>query len=382
MKAKIYAVMLTLLLLSIPVVGGKAADVPDVSRIFAQEGTGADDCVARLLATMEKEGQPFHAAKGKSGVVAKNDVVLIKINSQWDERGGTNTDLLRAVIQAVLDHPDGFSGEIVVADNGQAQYGSAGSGGSLDWDKPNSADRATSALDVVNTFKQSGAKVSGMLWDVFTKREAAEFDAGDNANGFIVVPGAGFPITYPKFTTEYGTRISFKRGIWDGTAYDGDLLKIINMPVLKSHWIYQVTGAVKNYMGVVSDKLTRGGAHKSVGTGGMGVQMAGTRMPALNILDMIYIGAGSGPGVPYGLATQKNMVAASTDPVALDYWASKHVLMPEAKAVNNKAAASMDPDGAMPGTFGYWLRLSALELQKAGIRVTMDEAQMRIVSGS
>lgn len=67
------------------------------------------------------------------GLIASDDFVLFKVNCQRDERGGTNTDLLRALIQAVLDHPDGLTGEILVADNGQAQGESTGGyGGSLD----------------------------------------------------------------------------------------------------------------------------------------------------------------------------------------------------------------------------------------------------------
>ena len=59
-------------------------------------------------------------------------MVIIKVNCQWDERGGTNTDLLKALIQGLIDHPDGFTGEIIVSDNGQSETrGSLGRGGSF-----------------------------------------------------------------------------------------------------------------------------------------------------------------------------------------------------------------------------------------------------------
>ena len=60
---------------------------------------------------MEREGTPFYAVRNgtpSTGLIAKDDVVIIKVNSQWDERGGTNTDLVKALIQAIVDHPDGF----------------------------------------------------------------------------------------------------------------------------------------------------------------------------------------------------------------------------------------------------------------------------------
>ena len=47
---------------------------------------------------------------GPDGIIAGDDVVVLKINYQWSGRGGTNTDLLRGLIRALVDHPDGFSG--------------------------------------------------------------------------------------------------------------------------------------------------------------------------------------------------------------------------------------------------------------------------------
>ena len=106
------------------------ATEPDPSVIYAVTGTnGNDDGIERLIALMDEKGQPFYLSsredetQGPTGFIGNNDVVLIKVNSQWDERGGTNTDLVKSIIKAIIDHPDGWKGEIVVADNGQAQYG-------------------------------------------------------------------------------------------------------------------------------------------------------------------------------------------------------------------------------------------------------------------
>jgi hypothetical protein len=151
------------------------------------------------------------------------------------------------------------------------------------------------------------------------------------------------------------------------------------MPVLKAHGGFQVTAAVKNYMGTPSDRLTSRRAHNSVGTGGMGTQMAYTRMPVLNILDMIYIGVERGPSSSYAGARQINKIAASLDPVALDYWASKNILIPEVNRLPGGRGPAMNPDGTEPGTFGFWLRLSMNELHNAGIWATMDEAEITII---
>ncbi|NIS67252.1 MAG: hypothetical protein GTO05_19210, partial [Gemmatimonadales bacterium] len=62
---------------------------------------------------------------GRKGLIAADDVVLIKVNAQWKYRGCTNSDVVRGLIQRVLDHPDGFAGEVVLIENGQG-WGSFG----------------------------------------------------------------------------------------------------------------------------------------------------------------------------------------------------------------------------------------------------------------
>jgi hypothetical protein len=348
--------------------------------IFLKENTnGTDSGISRLLGALE----PAFYKQGSIGLIGNEDVIIIKINSQWAERGGTNTDLLKSLIQHIVNHPAGFKGEVIIADNGQGMFGSERGGGSLDWANTNSESRTQSAQDVADYFAGKGFRVSGVLWDKLTKTRVKEFEAGDNADGFVVEDGAqstGIIISYAKFTTGYGTQVSFKRGVWNSSAkrYDSDKLKVINAPVLKSHGGYQVTGAMKSYMGVPSNSLTNMSPHQSVGRGGMGTLMAQTRFPVLTILDMIYITPDGGPGAPYSRAVQKNMAAASTDPVALDYWASKNVLIPAAQAAGNRRWTNMDPDGKDPGTFGYWLKLAMEELQKAGRQVSMDEKRIRV----
>ena len=349
-----------------------------MSTIFVENTDGTDDGIRRLIRSMQGRGLDFY------GLIAPGDVVILKINGQWAERGGTNTDLIRLVIQAIVDHPQGFTGEVIIADNGQAQFGSERRGGSLSWANPNSACRQQSVMDVVRIFQGRGHRVTGVLWDDFTTVRVREFSLGNTTDGFVVedvVRSTGFEISYPKFTTEYGTHVSFKEGIWNANtrSYASEKLKVINMPVLKSHGGFQVTGAVKNYMGTPSDRLTNRRAHNSVGLGGMGTQMAHTRMPVLNIMDMIWIGVERGPNSGYNTARQINKIAASLDPVALDYWASKHILIPEVMRLPGGRGPSMNPDGTEPGTFGYWLKLSMDELHKEGIWATMNESEISVV---
>lgn len=371
-----------------------ASETPQ-SDIYAVSGTdGADDCVQALIKLMAENGQPFYRSpeegdlQGPSGLIDAGDVVLIKVNSQWDERGGTNTDLVKTLIEALVAHPDGFKGEIVVADNGQDQYGGAGSGGSLDWERNNALDRGQSMQDVVYMFS-GNHRISTYLCDVITGNVVQEFAEGDPEDGYVVatkvINSTGTLISYPKFTTPYGTQISFKYGIYvpEDDDYDVDRLKVLNVPVLKTHMIYGVTACVKHYMGVPSDKLTRGlgyRAHDTVDEGGMGTLMAQTRVPALNIVDAIWVNARprDGPSSSYASATEVGVVAASTDPVALDYWASKYILCRVCSEVFGADTGTLDPDDPALGGFGDWLRLSMDELNAAGHGFTCDEDRMNV----
>lgn len=338
------------------------------SLIYVRRNTdGTDDGFNSLIEMMEENGEPFYRTEEvPNGIIDNNDIVLLFYNGQWNGRGGTNTDLINAVVEAIAAHPDGFDGEIIIADSGQGD-------GDLDHAQANSANRDQSVLDVVNKQKDLGVKVSGYLWDDIMDVEVSEFEQGDDNDGYVIEPGVsestGIVISYPKFTTEYGTKISVKNGIWNNESYDSDVVKLINMPILKSHWLYRATACVKNYMGMPSQNLSSkagGDPHNSVALGSMGEMMARSRMPSLNILDMIYIGARGGPWLTYDEASDYFAIAASTDPFALDYWAVKNVLMPEALAVGNSNSTSMDPDSTIPGSFGHWMKLALGESQKAG----------------
>jgi len=111
----------------------------------------------------------------------------------------------------------------------------------------------------------------------------------------------------------------------------------------------------------------------------MGTLMAQTRVPVLNIVDAIYVNAKpkDGPSTSYIDATQTNIIAASTDPVAIDYWASKNILCCICEQ-NRDHTATMNPDNTSDGEFGDWLRLSMDELNAAGYRFTVDPAKITV----
>ncbi len=73
---------------------------------------------------MGEQGLKFYRSKkestlsGEQGLISSDDIVLIKVNAQWKYRGCTNTDLVRGLVQRILDHPDKFTGEVVIFENG------------------------------------------------------------------------------------------------------------------------------------------------------------------------------------------------------------------------------------------------------------------------
>jgi len=373
-----------------------------VSNIFAVNGTaGPDGGFAMLIDLMGANGLPFYRSdtvgknKGPTGLIAKDDVVIIKVNSQWNERGGTNTDLVKKIIEAIGKHPDGWVGEVVVADNGQGSGGGSEAKSTFDYKLNNAENRNQSINMVVDSFPAS-IKASTYLWDRITETRVQEYSVGDARDGYVVNstvdPHTGLCVSYPKFKTAYGTYISFKLGVWDQAkgAYDTSKLKVLNVPVLKTHMVYGVTASVKHYMGIPSETLTSAlgaSTHTAIGKGGIGELMAETRFPTLNILDCIWVNAyptnaaatgTMGPITSYKAATRVNVIAASTDPVALDSWAAKNILMMKAPAGLDLRTMDPDVDLNINISFGHYLRLSMAEINREGHTTTMDVARISV----
>jgi len=339
-----------------------------------------------LLALMGREGCKLYQSPrpsllaGPGGIVAPEDVVIIKINYQWSERGGTNVDLLRGMIHRLLAHPDGFSGEIIVCEN--AQFAATND---FNRSENNAQDISLSPRDVVDAFRALGAPVSHFDWTGVRGVSVAEYSAGDMSNGYVVYPyDARWQgrLSYPKFQTTDGTYVSLRDGIWNAQSatYDRARLKLINLPVLKSHHaVYGLTGCVKHFMGVVTNSLSTN-AHGGVGYGALGALMGEIGLPDLNILDCIWVSGSpyEGPSNTYENAVRRDELVASLDPVAADVWAGRNILIPAFVAGGFSPpwpAPSADPDDPA-GKFRQYLDASMNYLLTAGHDVTNDPARI------
>jgi hypothetical protein len=348
--------------------------------------------LSNLLGVMGRGGLKFYRSAavspvaGPGGIVAANDVVIIKINYQWDQRGGTNTDLLRGLIHAIVHHPDGFTGEVIVCEN--AQYSPV-----YGFDRPlnNAQDNGQSPHDVVLGFQGQGYSVSHYDWTAVRGVPVNEYSTGDANDGYVV--GAyddrwQGKLSYPKFRSATGTCVSLRYGIWNAGSgsYDRARLKFINVPVLKSHHsTYGATASVKHYMGVVTGQLSTN-SHTSIALGIMGALMDEIQLADLNIVDAIWINANpnTGPSTPYAGATRRDELVASLDPIALDLWSVKNILVPG--FVSNGYAPpwptpSADPD--LPaGAFRTYVDNSMNQLLAAGHQVTNDFNQIDVRNGN
>jgi uncharacterized protein (DUF362 family) len=96
---------------------------------------------------------------------------------------------------------------------------------------------------------------------------------------------------------------------------------------MKNHRNAGVTGALKLYFGVLSIHWHNPEYHDNIGLT-CAEMFSHIRAPDLNIMDSIWLPVNAVNGHPDTLPQRTNKLFASTDPLALDYWVSKHVLFP------------------------------------------------------
>ena len=263
---------------------------------------------------------------GPSGMIEADDIVLLKVNAQWKYRGCTNSDLVRGIVQRVLDHPDGFTGEVVIFENGQGR-------GSLNCDTSdsysnsevhaNANDESHSFIYLVDTLFNE-PRVSSYLLDPIRGTFIGSND--HTTNGYRIYEN----VSYPCFTTQGGHRIELRDGIWQGNSY-GQKMKLINIPVLKHHDTggSEITESLKHFYGLVSMSDGQSGYRHYTGLGETcGKMIVSVETPVLNIIDAIWVSHNSLSGYPASTTFRANQLLASQDPVALDYCAAKYILHP------------------------------------------------------
>lgn len=303
--------------------------------------------VDTLLDLLADDGLRFyrsptrHPWAAPTGIISSNDIVIIKVNCQWRARGATNTDVVRGVIHRVLQHPDGFGGEVVIMENGQGRGGFDGiTNGGTNY----SAWPELKNVVAVNAEEPNLLSVNYLVDTVFSGKPVSSFlldgirgsfisSTEHAANGYRKInPPAGSstmtPVSYPCFTTARGNRIELREGRWTGSGYASNV-RLINIPVLKDHSGSGMTGVLKHCYGILSmsDGQSSARHYSEIGSQ-CGKMWSMVRTPDLNILDCIWVSHQALAGYPGANTRRCNILLAGLDPVAMDYYASKHILLP------------------------------------------------------
>jgi len=358
-----------------------------------------DDGVDALVNLMEAHGDYFYKTAGHpGGLFGPNDVIVIKINNQWDGRNGTNTDVVKGVINWLVKHPQGFTGAVIIAENAQ--------GHNSDWyHQPsgnNSQFQDQSYQEVAQAFASQGYHVCISDWKSIRGSFVNDYDAGDNNNGYVLMDADGSAteqghkrLSYPKFQVNCNGMqlwISMRKGLWNGASFDNTRLKMINLPVLKRHGSAWATIAVKNYLGFITtqDGVGRWSGESEMHCWLLGPsdngyscssyardygliarQMARVRRANLNILDAIWVNPLNNLGDG---SVRQDVLLASSDPFAVDYYASDYVLYPLVDQFGNTS----EPEQVKASHHGGWFRNIQLRnvarLRAEGVTDTINMA--------
>lgn len=354
---------------------------------------------------------------GMESLIGKEDIVILKPNSQWWSQGMTNTDVMAEFITQVLNMP-GFGGEIIIADNHQdIELNSRG------WttDKPNGRFNLN---DLVQYFNDGGhPNVSKYHWNPAgpNPMPLQLRGSGDSVvkhpsegDGYIwpqdlyyeCPHGNRSVLAYPIFTSTYsGTTIDLKDGAFKDNDYTGQPVKFINFSAINHHGKYTgVTASIKNMMGVVDmscgfpapypkdtfnthhvgasylfellsrrsgqlgklpfywDLLLHSSVFRFKYTGGvLGKFMKVIRPVDLHLITAINIGWGSRTNTD--MAYPANTILASTDPIALDYTAASQVLLEATRRVSApEEYVRLNDPGDEDGPFHNFLQECRREL--------------------
>jgi hypothetical protein len=291
-----------------------------------------DPAIDTILQLMANDGIMLHkTALQPDGIVGADNIVVIKGNFQWTSRNTTSTDRIKGLVWQILQHPDGFTGEILVCDNTQ-NFGTG-----LAENDNNSEDELQSIPDVVNTFFAKGYPVYLRDWTDLWDVVASEYSDGDYDNGYVYETETR--ISYPKFQSPSGNHfISMRNGIWDSDIeeYDSSRLCIINFPVTKAHAMAGATLAVKNWIGLMTTAYwdPRYGGWENMhytyywGEYALVARAMAVTFPRLTLIDAAWV-SGQNANVLLDLTNTK-MLVASTDPVAASWYAAKYIVTPNA----------------------------------------------------
>jgi len=326
---------------------------------------------------------------GIGRVVAPGDVVLLKVSAQWWNQGMTNVAATRRVIEHILELP-GFHGEVLVFENVHFRLAD-GSGLARAWTRPSErnvdVDGWSRLGDLVTYFRGKPvgfvglvdggqSSLAGDAWHdpahehgVYGGDGRGPIADGEDRDGYrwdfeqafrlkrSLVDSVKTPLTWPVFTSPVSNLVvDLRDGVFrrEGgrRVPAGRKLTWITLTTANQHGSTGYTGCCKSAMGVVDMSAGRLGTHPAArgyqsvhyfGEPNASWRMAGpladfarkVRAPDLYLTIAEWVGA-----QPAGwtgeedlrhaeaCAHRRRTIVAGTDPVAIDAWVVRNLLMP------------------------------------------------------
>lgn len=317
---------------------------------------------------------------GAAALFGDQDIVIIKPNLQWFNQGAPNIAAVDRLVSLIMERKGGFTGEVVLAENIHR--------GPRPWEREGwSTDFArNSDLAGIRNYNGLAERLKTHFSDRFSVCHLVDIDSGGNrvygpgdGPGYVVCDGSGgvprlsmdnglsgpnrreVVMTYPIMRTGKGTIIDYRHGVWEKGSHTGQPVKFVNCAALNHHSSFcGMTGAVKNYLGI-SDLSGGSDPHNGGKLAGpyynfhsfafdwskkgpvpgmlgaeVGFFLKAVRRPFLNIVTAEYCGLIDRTELP---VARTKLIAASADPVALDFHMAKYVLYA------NSGVAIHDPEG-------------------------------------
>lgn len=290
-------------------------------------------------------------AGGIERFVDHDDVVVIKPNGQWPNQGYTHTQCIKALIDVILARPGGFGGEIILTEHVHRSpsetladsycWNMSVGNRQRNWPDMNYleliADYHSRGILKVTAAPMTDSDSSG---DWTSATGPTNVSAGKHAwvrlPAYRTASGNSYTPSYAILRSSYsGHLIDFKNGVWANGAYTGAQVRLMFMPTLNNHGSLNgedyagPTSAVKTHIGFIEGtslhSVGYGNGHpESVGEA-VGHLITQVVRPTFYLTCAEWTGYGGRTG---SSATQTKTVGLCADPVTLDYWMCKHVMLP------------------------------------------------------